>query len=390
MNINEIQKYLVKDHLDGWLLADFHGRNDIAMTVLDLQGMVSRRSFYFIPATGTPVALAHYVERAKFNHVEGKVIPYSGYKQLESELKTLLSGLKKVAMEYSPNGRLPYIGLVDAGTIELIRSFGVEIQTSADLVANFQARLTSQQVTAQKEAAKNVVKIMGAAWDFIAVRLKSSKKVTEWDVCRFILDQFEQHDMETESEPNCSVDAHAADPHYQPTSEKSSEIKKGQLILIDMWARHKHAHGAYADITQMAFAGKKEDIPEEYARAFAVASAARDRAVEFLKEHIPNRTVYGYEVDDACRQVIIDVGLGDHFTHRTGHSIAGSVHGAGPNIDNLETEDRRALQEGHLFSIEPGVYFDHFGLRTEINVLIGPDGPEVTTLPLQTEIRALL
>lgn len=390
MKIQEIQDYLKEHELDGWLMADFHGRNDIAMEMLALTGMVTRRSFYFIPVNGQPTALVHAIEKAKFTHVEGTIIPYSSYKLLEEKLNDILSDSRKIAMEYSENGRLPYIGLVDAGTVELVRSFDCEIVSSANLVANFQARLTPEQVAAHRIAAANIIEIKDHAFAYITEAIKNNKPITEFDVVQYILYQFEEYDMETEDGPNCSVDSNAGNPHYEPTAEKSATIKAGQLILIDLWGKMKHKDGVYADITWIAYAGKKSEIPAQYVEHFSVIVNARDAAVDFIRSHIDSQSVYGCDVDDACRAVIEKAGLGKHFTHRTGHSITSHVHGTGPNIDNLETEDKRKLQQGHLFSVEPGVYFDTHGMRTEIDVFIGHNGAEIATLPLQTEIIPLL
>lgn len=389
MNIEQIQAYLNEHDLDGWLMADFHGRNDIAMRMLGITGMVTRRSFYFIPSDGEPTALVHNIEAAKFTAVPGAVKLYSGYKQLESELHSLLHNVNRIAMEYSPMGRLPYVGLVEAGTIELIRDLGPEIVSSADMVALFMAALTPEQMAMARMAARNLIEIKDQTFEFIRTSLTDNKSITEHDVCEFIRGKFDEYDMETGSGPNCSVDSHAGDPHYEPSENNSAVIKKGQLILVDMWARIKHDDAVYGDITWMAFAGSKDEIPAKYVEMFAVLVKARDRAVAFLRENIDNRPVYGYEVDDACREVIEKAGYGQYFVHRTGHSITTSEHGSGPNIDNLETEDRRKLQKGHLFSIEPGIYMTDCGFRTEIDVLIGHDGVEIVSLPLQTEIITL-
>ncbi len=389
MNIQLIQTALKEHKLDGWLLADFHGRNDIAARMIGLDGIVTRRSFYFIPAEGTPTALVSPIEIAKFRHLEGEVLTFKGYKMLEQMLAELLSGQKRIAMEYSPMGRLPYIGLVDAGTIELVRSFGLEIVSSADLVASFQARLSPKQVELHRQAATNLVQIVADAHSFIASALKDGSTITEYDVVQFILAEFEKNGMETEYPPNCSADGNAGDPHYEPKPDKAKTLKRGQLILIDLWAKHKVADGIYADITWMAYAGSRDEIPSEFVKTFSVLAVARDAAVTYLKDNFGHGPLSGAEADDACRQVIVDAGYGDYFTHRTGHSITTHEHGNGPNIDNLETEDKRLLQPGHLFSIEPGIYTSEFGLRTEINCLITETGPEVTSLPLQTEIRPL-
>jgi len=389
MKIEEIQQYLRDHKWDGWLLADFHGRNDVAMTLWNINSMLTRRAFYFIPAEGAPCALVNPVEVDKFENLPGEVIAYKGYTGLEKELARLLTPCDLIAMEYSDRGRLPYIGLVDAGTIELIRSFNVDLVTSADLVAHFQARLSAEQIATHRIAAGNLVEIMQAAHGYIAGELTQEQSLTEYDVVQFILRKFDEYDMVTEDGPNCSVEANAGNPHYEPTAENSLQISRGQLILIDMWAKIKTDMSAYADITWMAYAGTKSGIPEEYVKIFEVLCNARDSAVDFLRQHIGKRPVYGAEVDDACRSIIEKAGYGEYFTHRTGHSITTSVHGPGPNIDNLETEDKRKLQKGHLFSIEPGIYKKDCGFRTEIDCLISHEGVEVTTLPLQTQIAPL-
>ena len=389
MDIEKIQNYLQEHESDGWLLADFHARNSVAVELLGLYGTVTRRSFYFIPATGKPTGLVHNIEKAKFAKLPGTIITYSGYRGLEDELKKLIKDYRKLAMEYSPMGRLPYIGLVDCGTIELVRWMGPEVVSSADLVAKFQAALSVEQIATHRMAAGNVLEIKDTAFKHIADSLTAGKKITEWDIVTFIQDQFEKYDMETDHGPICAVDGNAGDPHYEPTAEKSAEIRKGQLILIDLWAKVKTPGGVIADITHMAYSGTADEIPQKYRDIFAVLVAARDEAVKFVRSHIEGRPVYGYEVDTACRRVIEKAGYGEYFVHRTGHSITTSTHGSGPNIDDLETEDRRRLQKGHLFSVEPGIYMEDCGFRTEIDVLIGHNGAEVTTIPLQNEIRPL-
>ena len=390
MDIEKIQRYLKDNELDGWLMADFHARNDVAIDMLGIKGVLTRRSFYFIPAEGTPVGLIPEIEKGKFAHLPGELKPFAGYRVLEKELASLMKGLKWVAMEFSPMGRLPYIGLVDAGTVEMVRSMGVEVVSSADLVAAFQARLSEAQIATHRKAAAKVVEIKEGAFSLIARSLVDGKPVTEFDVSQYILAQFKNNNMVCDFDPICAVDGNAGNPHYQPTAEKSETIQKGHLILIDLWAKLNIDDGVYADITWMAYAGTRDEIPEKYISMFNVITRARDAAVSFIKESMQERPVYGSEVDDACRAVVIEAGFGDKFTHRTGHSIGTLVHGSGPNIDNLETEDRRILQQGHLFSIEPGIYMNDCGFRTEIDCLITNDSCEVTTLPNQAEILALL
>ena len=389
MDIAAIQDYLSEHELDGWLLADFHARNTIAVDLLKLSGLVTRRSFYFIPAMGEPTGLVHAIEREKFRNLPGKIITYSGYQALEKELARMLGGVNRLAMEYSSRGRLPYIGLVDAGTIELVREMGIEVLSSANLVAYFGARLSVEQIATHRMAARNLIEVKDRTFAYIAKALTDGVALTEFDVMQHMLSLFEELDMLTESGPNCSVDANAGDPHYEPQAATARPVKKGQLILIDLWAKIKRPDAIYGDITWMAYAGKREEIPAQYREIFAVLVKARDAAVEHIRKNIEIKSVKGAEVDEICRKVIVDAGYGKYFTHRTGHSITSTEHGSGPNIDNLETEDSRKLRKGHLFSIEPGIYMQDFGFRTEINMLIGYDGAEITTLPLQMEIVPL-
>jgi len=387
-NFGEIQEFLRRENLDGWLMADFHGRNTIMTDFLGLRGHLTRRSFFYIPAQGEPTALIHNVERDRFTHIPGLKIPFTAYTVLEETLAAVLSGAKKIAMEYSADNRLPYIGLVDAGTIELVRSLGIEVISSADLVANFKARLTEAQIVAHRKAAAAVIKIKDEAFHFIAESLRQDKKITEWMVVEFIRSLYVREGMIYDFGPSVAVEKNISNPHYDPTETESAVIEKDRLILMDIWARHSHPDGVYGDITWVGYTGK--NIPQTLRDEFALVVRARDAAVAFLKEHLPRRVVYGFEVDKACREVIEKGGMGKYFFHRTGHSIAGEVHGAGPNIDSLETNDTRKLMPGHLFSIEPGIYLGERGYRTEIDVLVTPSGPEVTTVPLQTEIIPLL
>lgn len=385
--IERIQAELARLGLDGWLFYDFHGHNDIAVRFLGLKGIMTRRSFYFIPKAGTPTAFAHAIEHGPTAGLPGRKFYYSSYRLLEEELRRVLTGVKRVAMEYSPMGRLPYVGKVDAGTVELVRSFGVEVVTSADLVARFDACLSAEQIALHREAAGHLNRIKDEAFALIARKLSGGERITEYDVARFMMDKFQMFGMVTVDSPICAVGPNGGNPHYEPTKEVHRDIRKDDLIVLDLWARHDRPDGVYADITWMAYAG--ETVPELYANQFAVICRARDAAVDSIKRRWGQGDVFGYDVDDACRKVIVDGGLGEHFIHRTGHSITDSVHGPGPNIDNLETEDRRRLLVGHLFSVEPGVYFEQYGMRTEIDVLITAAGPEVTTQPVQQQIIRL-
>jgi Xaa-Pro aminopeptidase len=388
--IKDTRATLVKYDLDGWLMADCHGRNEAVVRFLGLDGMLTRRWFYFVPAHGDPTALVNPVEKDKFGHLPGRVISCAGYAELEKQLGELLAGVRRVAMEYSPKGRLAAISPVDAGSVELVRQFGPEVVSSADLLGCLAARLSPQQIAAHRQAADLLIKTKTLAFEKISDALRNGQPISEYDVCRFILDRFRRAGMVTEHGPNCSVGVHSGDPHYEPSENSAALIERGQPVLIDLWAKGDHPNGVYADITWMAFAGAAEEVPAELAERFALLARARDGTVAFLKENIGARPVSGCEVDDRCREIVAAAGYGDLFSHRTGHSVDANVHGVGPNMDNFETEDRRLLQEGHLFTLEPGLYSSRYGVRTEINVLVGPGGAEVTTLPLQREIIPLL
>ncbi|MCH9032516.1 MAG: aminopeptidase P family protein [candidate division Zixibacteria bacterium] len=381
------------------MIYDFHGYNTVAVKFLGLSGVVTRRSFYFIPAgKGEPVAITHKIEEDKFVDLPGKKIAYSSYKILEKTLKETLGAAlpdgAKIAMEYSPNGRLPYIGIVDAGTVELIRSFGYDVVSSADIVGALQAALEPARRELHMEAARKMINIKDNAFDFIIEKLKAKEFVNEYDVAMFIMKRFEEEGMVPDHYPIVAIDGWAGNPHYEPPPEGSHEIKNGSLILIDLWAKLDRPDGVVADICWMAYANGdgNETIPRKYTEIFDIVLAAQKAAFDKIKEQYEaGESIYGADADDAARAVITEAGYGELFTHRTGHSIDGQTHGSGPNIDNLETEDKRQLLPGHIFSIEPGIYsFEQgWGFRSEIDVMMTEEGPVVTTTPQQTEILLL-
>ncbi len=396
--IERTQKVLKELGIDGWLLYDFHGHNSVAVEFLGLSGVVTRRSFYFIPAQGEPIGFVHKIEEDKFVDLPGRKITYSNYRILEetlnSELNSALSSTpKKLAMEYSPMGRLPYIGIVDAGTVELIRSFGLEIVSSADIVAKLEAALSPERLDLHVSASKKNIAIKDEAFAYIKTKLESKERVDEYEVAQFIMSRYAEEGMVADHYPIVAVNAYAGNPHYEPSPESSNEIKMGDLILIDMWAKFDKDDGVYSDLCWMAYANgpEHENAPELYIELFNYVLGAQQAAFDYIKDNFGKGPVYGADADDASRKVITDAGYGEFFTHRTGHSITGDVHGSGPNIDNLETADRRALLPGHVFSLEPGIYnFEKgYGFRSEIDVMITKDGPVVTTTPQQTELLLL-
>ena len=393
MKITEIQRELAALGLDAWLLYDFRGINPIAQNVAGLaDAHITRRWFCLIPAHGEPRWLVHKIETSNFVGVQGTVALYAGWEELNEAIRALLAGVKTVAMEYSPNAEIPYISRVDAGTLEWIRSMGVEVHTSAELAQRMEARLSEAQATGHQDSARLVLQAKDHAFAWIGSQLRDGKKITEYDVQQVILGQFDEMDLVTDHPPIVAANAKSSDPHYAPTSTDTQEIKTGDFILIDLWAKQKEPDAVFADTTWVAYADKT--VPARYVEIFDIVKEARDRAVRFIREKWAiDEPIYGYEVDDRVRAYITKKGYGEFFIHRTGHNIGTVIHGNGANLDNLETRDARALISGVCFSIEPGIYLTDFGVRTEIDVFLagpGRDGVKVTTAPVQNRVLPLL
>lgn len=386
--VGKIQAALVEEGLDGWLLFDFHGLNAIAREVTGVRGMVTRRWCLFVPKSGACHIIYHRIESQPFEGFDAIHHPYLGWRELDSVLKTALGGARRIAMEYSPDNGIPYVALTDAGTIEKIRGWGLEIVTSADLIASFLAVWTPEQIAGHRRAARALNEIKDLAFSMIGEAVRQKRSLREHDVVAFVLAEFERRSMTTDEGPICAVDANAGKPHYEPSPTSSAPIGPNQLVLLDLWAKEKTPDSVYADITWTGYTGSA--VPGKIEEVFNVVTSARDRAVSFLHDRFRSKKpVRGGEVDDAVREVIRNAGYGEYFIHRTGHSIGTNVHGVGPNIDNLETQDHRRLREGVCFSVEPGVYLPEFGIRSEIDVLITNGQAEVTTLPIQTELVTL-
>jgi Xaa-Pro aminopeptidase len=333
----------------------------------------------------------HRIESATLDSLEGETSLYSGWRDMEQALADILKPHTTIAMEYSPRNAIPYISCVDAGTLELVKSFGVTVVSSAEVVQYCSARWTPEQFNGHIRAGECLIAFVHKAFAFIAEQVRRGARCTEWDVQQFLLSEFSAHDLVCAEPPNCSVNHHSADPHYMPTSESALDIQEGDFILIDLWAKETSRGAVYADYTWTAYVGHK--VPEKYTRVFDVVRTARDRVIEFLRLRLSDgESVYGWEADDECRQMIEEHGYGDYFVHRTGHSIGEDVHGLGANLDHLETRDERQLIPETGFSIEPGIYFPgDFGVRSEINAFIAPDNTlHITGTPVQTEILPLL
>ena len=388
-DIAAIQTDLRAAKMDGWLFYDFRGRDPIAQRILKLpEGMRTRRWFYFVPAKGTPKKLVHKIETQALASLPGETLYYAGLSELEKNLKKILSRAKTVAMQYSPKNAVPYVSMVDAGTVEMVRGAGPKIVSSADLVQKYEACWTDAQTASHDSAAKKIDRILRGAFEHAAQSVREKKVVTEYDLKLWMLQEFEAANLRCDDGPDVAVNAHASDPHYGPTKESASPIREGDLLLIDVWGRERIAGSVYYDITWIGYLGAK--VPEKFAKVFRVARDARDKAVNLILSSIASgKTVEGWQVDQAARALIEKAGYGEYFYHRTGHNIGETIHGNGANMDNLETHDVRRLIPRTCTSIEPGIYLPEFGIRTEVNVYIGEKEARVTGA-VQKEILALL
>ncbi len=378
MELEKIQRELAEQKLDGWLFFDHHQRDPLAYRVLGLpQRMATRRWYYFIPAHGQPAGLEHRIERGMLASLPGEKTPYSSWTEQMAGLRALLKGQRRVAMQYSPQCAIPYVAMVDAGTVELVRSVGVEVVSSAELIQAFEARWTPEGLESHLEAGRRVDRVRAAAFDLIRERTRNGAALQEVEVKRFILDSFTRAGMVTDHGPIVGVNANASNPHYEPTDQVSSPIRRGDFVLLDMWAKLNQPGAVYYDITWTGFCG---DQPSEDMRnVFAVVTGARDAAIQRVQTAVAKgHELHGYEVDDVARGFIESRGFGSYFVHRTGHSIGEEVHGNGANMDNLETHDERRVSPWTGFSIEPGVYLPEFGVRAEINMFVGDREARVT------------
>jgi len=388
MNVNDIQRAIQDNEGDGWLFFDIHHRDTIAYQILglDLERFTTRRWYYFIPKKGMPMKLVHRVEQGRLDTLPGNTVVYVGWKELHEQLKSLLDGSRRIFMQYSPMNNIPMVSCVDAGTVELIRSFGKDVLSSAELVQFFEARLDDAGAASHRAAGMKVQRIKDDAFQLIIRSIKANRRITEYDVQQFILAEFDRENLTCDgSPPMVGVNQHAADPHFEVSPTGSSIIKEDDRVLIDLWARENLPQGIYYDITWCGFMGRKPD--EEYRHLFEIVATARSRTKQFIAQRIAGRQpVYGWEADDACRNYIAERGYGDFFLHRTGHSIHRSVHGNGANLDNLETKDERQIIWGSCFSIEPGIYKDGVGVRSEIDVLVDGQGNVSVVGPEQDKL----
>ena len=388
VNVPAIQAALRADHLDGWLLYDFHGSNPIAAHLAGLDGrskMTTRRWYYLIPATGEPRGLVHAIEPQNLDSLPGNKQVYAERLELEVGLRNLVTDCRRIAMEYSPDCAIPYLSRVDAGTIDAIRRLGVEVVSSGDLVQRFEAVWDDRALALHREAAARLYRIKDRAFDAIARRAETGS--TEFEIQQLMVGWFNDEGLVTDAAPVVAGQENAGSPHYQPTAAHHRPIAKNELVLLDLWGKLDEPGAVFADITWVGYTGPR--VPRVFAQAFAATCDARDAAIELVHTAArEQRDVRGWQVDRAAREVIERAGYGARFRHRTGHSLGERVHGNGVHMDDYETHDDRRLLPGTGFTIEPGVYFDTFGVRTEVNMYFGEREATVTG-PIQTTIVAL-
>jgi len=379
MRIDEIQVALRDEQVDGWLFFDHHRRDPLAYRVLQLTPLspVTRRWFYYIPANGEPRGLVHRIEEHTLEALPGVHKTYAGWSTLVDGVREMLTGARKIAMQYSPDCAVPYVSLVDAGTLELVRATGVEVVTSANLIQHFESRWTRDQLDSHMEAAKRIDRIRRESFERVGAKLKAKDRVTEWEMQQFILQRFSEEGLVNDHGPDVAVNSNASNPHYEPKQDACAEIKTGDVILMDMWAKLNQPDAVYYDITWVGFCGQQP--PAQVERVFTVVRDARDKAIRRVVEGVAAKEdLRGFQVDDAARKHVEEQGFGEYFFHRTGHSIGCEVHGSGANMDNLETHDERKVIPWTCFSVEPGIYLPEFGVRLEVDVFVGDDGARVT------------
>jgi Xaa-Pro dipeptidase len=390
-HVQTIQAALREAGIEGWLFADFRGSDPLAYRVLQLSnaGMLSRRWYYYIPATGAPCKLVHRIESHSLDPLPGRTLHYSSWHELQAQLQAILPTGRQIAMQYSPRNAIPYVSRVDAGTVELVRQCGVEVVTSADLVQRFEAVWTPQQWEAHLHAARSLRTIIDETFAYIRDTVSGHGDVSEQRVQQFILGRFDVYDMRTDKPPIVAMNEHSADPHFQPTAD-SGLIRRGDFVLLDIWAKRREPRSVYADITWTGYVG--ETVPDTYRHIFRVVQHARDAAINFVQDAVhEGERICGWQVDEAARRVISKAGYGDYFIHRTGHSIGEEVHGNGANMDNYESRDERHILPQTCFSIEPGIYLPgQFGVRSEVDMYVSERAAFVTGQPIQLAVAPIL
>lgn len=391
MNLQAMQTALREAGLDGWLFYDHHHRDPIGERILGLDpgAHITRRYYYLVPAEGEPRKLVHRIEQGRLDALPGSKGLYSSWQELAAGLEAMLRNTMRLAMQYSPNNAIMYVSMADAGTVEFLRSIGKQIVSSADLVSQFEAVLTAEQVASHAAAQRAIDSILDEAWKKIGRTLRPANgstpaSLTEFDMVVWLGNAMRNEGLVWENGPNVSVNANSSDSHYEPTAEHFSPIRDGDFLLIDIWGKQNKPQAIFYDITWTGVIGRAPNDRER--QVFETVRNGRDAAIRAVETaYAQNRPIRGYEADDAARAVIRDAGFGQYFTHRTGHNIAVEIHGPGAHLDNLETHDERLLLPNTCFSVEPGIYLPEFGVRSEVDMLTAPGKASVTGR-VQTEL----
>lgn len=381
MSYDRVQQFMKDQRLDAWLVYDFRNNNPVIARIVGAKLHLTRRVFWLLPQAGEPKLLCHTIDETNFKKVGIEPVTYPDWRGMQAAVAKLLDGRRRVAMEYSPGGALPTAGIADAGTVEFIRSLGVEVASSADLVQLYAAAWGERGLASQKDASAHCERIMKAAFAFIGQKLAAGQ-TNEREVQKFIEDEFAKAGLVTDSSPIVGVNAHAGDPHYAPDEKTHAPIKKGDWVLIDLWAKRPGDDTVYGDITWTGYCGK--DVPAEHRKVFDTVKAARNASVAAAQQAWKaGEAIEGWKLDEAARKVIIDAGYEKAIKHRTGHSLSpgtAGAHGIGMNLDNIETHDTRRMMPGTGFTVEPGIYLPTFGVRNEINLYVDEkQGPVVTS-----------
>lgn len=390
-NLQNIQKALIEKKLDGWLLYDFRRTNDLACAFLEISPdiIITRRFFYWIPKEGEPIKIVHAIESQNLNNLPGEVVSYQTWQDLEKILGKVLKGSRRIAMEYSPRNAIPAVSKVDAGTVDLVRSFNVEVVSSADIMQQYTSVWDEYKLKSHLAAAKVLEETVDKAWNYIGEAIKHKSSITEYNVQQFILEEFARQGCVTADSPLCSVNAHSADPHYCASAKDSSVICPGDFILIDLWCKQKAPRSVYADITRVGVAAPKPTKRQK--EVFSIVRKAQKAGTDLVRNRFKKKEpLMGCEVDQCVRKVIVDAGYGQYFVHRTGHNIDENDHGNGTHMDSLETNDQRLILPGTCFSIEPGIYLPgEFGVRLEHDVYVHHDGSVLVTGGEQEELACV-
>jgi Xaa-Pro aminopeptidase len=383
MNLEAIQAAVREAGFDGWLFYDHHHRDPIGERILGLdpKAHITRRWYYFVPATGTPRKLVHRIEQFRLDTLPGAKGLYSSWQELAAGLEAMLAGSRRLAMQYSSNNAIMYVSMVDAGTVEFLRGLGKQIVSSADMVSHFEAVLSEEQIASHGVAQQAIDPILSECWQEMGRRLRppagGAGAVSEYDMVQWLSEAMRREGLVWENGPNVSANANSSDSHYEPTAERTSPIREGDFVLIDIWGRLEKPGSVFYDITWTGVVGREPSDRER--RVFETVRNARDAAIAVVEQaFVEGRALRGYEPDDAARAVIRAAGFGEFFTHRTGHNIAAEIHGPGAHLDNLETHDERLILPNTCFSVEPGIYLPEFGVRSEIDMLTAPGKAWVT------------